>query len=92
MGGVCLYRNSGATVVKVLSNARSVDQRPGVSLLIVGKLTTTPITCDHLKMWPLGCAPGSLDLLDDVSSALPDKGAGLLSIGVTRITFDGYFH
>jgi hypothetical protein len=67
----------------MLSNARGVNQRPGVGLLIVGKLVTIPIICYHLKAWPFGCAPGSLDLLDDVASALPDKGAGLLGVGVT---------
>jgi len=72
----------------VLSNARSVDQRPGVSLLIVGKLTTIPSMCYHSKVRPFGCAPGSLDLLDDMASALPDEGAGLLGVGVSRITLN----
>jgi len=76
------------TVVEMLSHARSVDQRPGVGLLIVGKLTTIPIICHHSKVRPFGRAPGPLDLLDDVASALPDEGAGLLSIGMARITLD----
>jgi hypothetical protein len=75
-------------VVKVLSNARSVDQKPSVSLLIVGKLTTIPIISQHSKVRAFGRAPGSLDLLNDVAPALPDEGAGLLGVGVTRVTLD----
>ena len=72
----------------MLSNARGVDQRPGVGLLVVGKLITIPIVCYHSKVRPFGCTPGPLDLLDDMASALPDEGAGLLSVGVARITLD----
>jgi len=43
MGDICLYRNSDATVVKVLSNARDVYQRPSIGLLTVGKLITIAI-------------------------------------------------
>ena len=72
----------------MLSNARSVNQRPGVGLLIIGKLITIPIICYHSKVQPFGRAPDPLDLMDDVASALPDEGAGLLGIGVARITLD----
>ena len=75
-------------MVKVLFNARGVNQRPGVGLLIVGKLITIPVICYHSKMGPFGRAPGPLDLLDDMTSALPDEGAGLLGVSMARITLD----
>jgi hypothetical protein len=72
----------------MLSNARGVNQRPCVRLLIVGKLTMIPIICHHSKVWPFGRAPGPLDLLDDMASVLPEEGAGFLGVGVARITLD----
>ncbi|MDH5709184.1 MAG: hypothetical protein OEY75_08710, partial [Hylemonella sp.] len=50
------------------------------------------IICYYSKMRPFGCAPGPLDLLDDMASAPPDEGAWFLGVGVARITFDNQFH
>ena len=72
----------------MLFNARCVNQRPGIGLLLIGKLIMISIICYYSKMRPFRSTPGPLDLLDDMALALPDEGTGLLGIGVARITLD----
>lgn len=65
----------------MLSNVSGVGQRPGVGLLIVGQLIKISI-CYHPEVGPFGRAPGPLDLLDGMASALPDEGTGFLGISM----------